>query len=134
MMGQRCSTSLGNGSDARRPREELWIRSDHPALLYVEICHMWQDNGMPSRNIHLTKELDQFVDDKVGSGQYGNASEVVRAGLPALRDKRQMQNAKLEALRTAVLHGINSGNAGELIGDLRRHIHDRAARGQQKTA
>jgi antitoxin ParD1/3/4 len=108
---------------------------DYLVPLHVKMCHMWQDTGMPSRNIHLTKELDQFVDDQVGSGQYSNASEVVRAGLSALQDKRQMQDAKLEALRTAVLHGINSGVAeGDVIGDLRRHIHDRAARVQQKTA
>ena len=108
---------------------------DYLVPLHVKMCHMWQDTGMPSRNIHLTKELDQFVDDQVGSGQYSNAREVVRAGLSALQDKRQMQDAKLEALRTAVLHGINSGVAeGDVIGDLRRHIHDRAARVQQKTA
>ena len=39
---------------------------------------------MPARNIHLTTEWESFVSDRVQSGQYANASEVVRAGLRAL--------------------------------------------------
>ena len=42
---------------------------------------------MPTRNIHLTDALDRFVAEQVESGQFQNASEVVRAGLRALDRK-----------------------------------------------
>jgi antitoxin ParD1/3/4 len=38
--------------------------------------------------ISLSQELDRFVSDEVASGQYSSASEVVRAGLRALVDRR----------------------------------------------
>ena len=37
---------------------------------------------MPTRNVNLTDELDHFVLQKVESGRYENASEVVRAAFP----------------------------------------------------
>ncbi len=82
---------------------------------------------MPTRNINLTPEMDQFVDAKLRSGQYANASEVLRAGLRALeRDEREDQ-AKLEALRDAIESGIESGVAkGDPIGRLRVRIQQRA--------
>lgn len=66
---------------------------------------------MPTRNVNLTDELDRFVLDRVQSGKYENASEVIRAALRALeRDERAFE-AKLEALRTAIADGLASGVA-----------------------
>jgi len=39
---------------------------------------------VPTRNVNLTNELDHFVQSKVASGRYENASEVVRAALRTL--------------------------------------------------
>ncbi|MBI0473941.1 type II toxin-antitoxin system ParD family antitoxin [Sphingomonas sp. MA1305] len=39
-----------------------------------------------SRNISLTSELDAFIDGALATGDYGNASEVVRTALKLLRD------------------------------------------------
>ena len=39
---------------------------------------------MPTRNINLTPEMDRYVASRIESGQYANASEVLRAGLRAL--------------------------------------------------
>lgn len=90
---------------------------------------------MPSRNIHLTEELDRFVADSVENGQFANASEVIRAGLQALQQRIEIHQAKVAALRAAVLHGINSGVAeGDVIGELRAHIHKRAAEKERKRA
>ncbi|HUY81097.1 MAG TPA: type II toxin-antitoxin system ParD family antitoxin [Acidobacteriaceae bacterium] len=87
---------------------------------------------MPSRNIHLTKYLDKFVADKIENGQYANASEVIRAGLLSLRDREEEHQAKLEALRTAILNGINSGVAeNDVIGELRERIRKRAAEAEK---
>ena len=86
---------------------------------------------MPTRNIHLTPEQDKFVDAQVESGQYASASEVLRAGLKILEERQ----ARFEVLKAAVLHGMNSGVAeGDVIGDLREYIRQRAAEKEQKTA
>ena len=66
---------------------------------------------MPTRNVNLTEELDRFVLEKVGSGRYENASEVVRAALRTLEREEQHYEAKLAALRTAIDEGDASGAA-----------------------
>lgn len=66
---------------------------------------------MPTRNVNLTDELDRFVLEKVDSGRYENASEVVRAALRSLEREEQYYNAKLSALRTAIDAGDSSGVA-----------------------
>src|ERR1041385_8459527 len=60
---------------------------------------------MPTRNVNLTNELDEFVHAKIKSGRYENASEVVRTALRTLEREEQRHEAKLAALRTAVDEG-----------------------------
>lgn len=43
-----------------------------------------------ARNVALTPELSAFVDELVDSGNYANASEVMRAGLRALKDRHAL--------------------------------------------
>jgi len=64
---------------------------------------------MPTRNVNLTNELDRFVREKVESGRYENASEVVRAALRTLEREEQEYWAKLAALRAAIDEGDASG-------------------------
>lgn len=66
---------------------------------------------MPTRNINLTDKLDRFVADKVKSGRYENASEVIRAGLRSLQRDEQEHRARLTALRAAIDVGVASGVA-----------------------
>ncbi len=66
---------------------------------------------MPTRNVNLTDELDQFVLAKVESGRYENASEVVRAALRILEREERRSEAKLAALRAAIDEGDASGIA-----------------------
>ena len=66
---------------------------------------------MPTRNVNLTNELDRFVLEKVASGRYENASEVVRAALRTLEREEQQYQAKLAALRAAIDEGDASGVA-----------------------
>src|SRR6185437_9083901 len=64
---------------------------------------------MPTRNINLTNELDQFILTKVEAGRYGNASEVVRAALRTLERDEQQYEIKLKTLRAAIQEGDASG-------------------------
>ena len=48
-----------------------------------------------------------FINEQVAEGRYSSASDVVRAGLRLL----EMEDAKLEALRAALIEGENSGPA-----------------------
>lgn len=66
---------------------------------------------MPTRNVNLTDELERFVQAKIESGRYENASEVVRAGLRMLEREEQEYEVKLAALRAAIDNGDASGVA-----------------------
>jgi antitoxin ParD1/3/4 len=70
---------------------------------------------MPRRNVNLTDELDHFVLQKVESGRYENASEVVRAALRTLDREEQRHEAKLATLRTAIDEGDASGIAEDNV-------------------
>ena len=79
---------------------------------------------MPTRNVNLTEELDRFVLEKVESGRYENASEVVRAALRTLEREVQQYEAKLAALRTAIDEGDASGIAeGNVFDRVRKTLN-----------
>jgi antitoxin ParD1/3/4 len=52
-------------------------------------------------NVSLSEEWKSFVDLSVQSGRYGNASEVIRAGLRLLQDREQ--NTRFERLAIEAL-------------------------------
>jgi antitoxin ParD1/3/4 len=66
---------------------------------------------MPTRNVNLTPELDNFITSKIEAGRYDNASEVVRAALRTLEREENTYTAKLAALRAAIDEGDASGIA-----------------------
>jgi antitoxin ParD1/3/4 len=72
---------------------------------------------MATRNINLTDALDRFVAEQVESGQFQNASEVVRAGLRALKNEQAAREGKIEALREAIQAGLSSG-PGVVVDDI----------------
>jgi putative addiction module CopG family antidote len=47
-------------------------------------------------NVHLSKHFESFISEKIGSGKYTNASEVIRAGLRALEQQEKMQELRLQ--------------------------------------
>jgi len=50
-------------------------------------------------NVSLTPELEKFVQDKVGSGRYTSASEVVREALRLLEKREARLREREEALK-----------------------------------
>ena len=84
---------------------------------------------MPTRNVNLTDELDDFVNSRIKSGRYESASEVIRAALRTLeRDEREYEE-KIAVLRKAIDEGLASGIAsGDVFERVRRKYKLRKVR------
>lgn len=63
-------------------------------------------------NISLTPELDSWVHEKVKSGFYNSASEVVRESLRFLREREQQKETMLKELRSELRLGIEQIEKG----------------------
>jgi antitoxin ParD1/3/4 len=70
---------------------------------------------MPTRNISLTPEQDEFIAEVVEAGEYQNASEAVRDALRALQQRRREDALKLEALRAQIQAGEDALERGDFI-------------------
>jgi antitoxin ParD1/3/4 len=66
------------------------------------------DMGM---NINLTPYLESMVRQKVESGLYTSASEVLREALRLMDEQDQLRATKLEQLRQDIRAGLDSGAA-----------------------
>jgi antitoxin ParD1/3/4 len=73
-------------------------------------CHECYFSCMPL-NVNLTPELEGLVRQKVSSGRYNSASEVVREALRLMEAEDQLRAAKLEQLRHDIQEGLQSGAA-----------------------
>jgi len=62
-------------------------------------------------NINLTPQLEQLVRQKVSSGLYNSASEVVREALRLMETQDRSRAVKLEQLRQEIRQGLESGPA-----------------------
>jgi antitoxin ParD1/3/4 len=63
---------------------------------------------MPSSYV-IGVHFEQFIKSKIQQGRYASASELIRVGLRALEDREKLRVTKLEALRSDIQQGINSG-------------------------
>ncbi|EKD26854.1 MAG: hypothetical protein ACD_79C00988G0008 [uncultured bacterium] len=66
-------------------------------------------------NVSLTPTLEEFVHQKVASGLYNSASEVVRDGLRLLEEREKINEMKREELRRDIQKGFDSLDRGEGI-------------------
>jgi antitoxin ParD1/3/4 len=64
-----------------------------------------------SMNVNLTPQLESLVKQKVATGLYNSASEVVREALRLMEQQDRMRAIKLEQLRQDIQEGISSGEA-----------------------
>lgn len=61
-------------------------------------------------NVHLTDEQRKFVQERVSSGQYASASEVLRAGLRLLAEDEKWR----AEVREKIARGMAQAKAGKL--------------------
>ncbi len=64
-------------------------------------------------NFSLTPSLEQFVRDRANSGDYNNASEVVREAIRLLKRAEERRALKMERLRAAIREGDEALARGE---------------------
>lgn len=62
-------------------------------------------------NVNLTPQLEDLVRQKVASGLYTSASEVVREALRLMDEKDRLLGARLDQLRKDIREGLESGPA-----------------------
>jgi len=68
-------------------------------------------------NVSITEELHKIVQDKVDSGLYSNASEVIRDAIRKLEREEQKENA-WQKLNTLLEDAQRSGRSTKSIGDI----------------
>jgi putative addiction module CopG family antidote len=66
-----------------------------------------------ARNVALTPQLSSFVDELVTSGEYANASEVLREGLRVLKERRETRALELAEIRQRIALGLNQLDKGD---------------------
>ena len=65
-------------------------------------------------NVSLTHELEEMVQDKVRSGRYASASEVIREALRLLQESEQVRKLRLQELRRDIAVGVAQADRGEV--------------------
>lgn len=70
---------------------------------------------MTTRDIELTDAHDRFIDELVSSGQFKDASDIVRTGLRLLKAEEQRRARTLELWRKAAQEGWESFGRGKSI-------------------
>ena len=65
-------------------------------------------------NVSLTPELERFINQKVQSGKYQTASEVIRDGLRLLLEREELHQKKLDDLRREIAIGIEQADQGKV--------------------
>ena len=64
-------------------------------------------------NVSLTPELENFVSEKVKSGLYNSASEVLRESLRLLKERDLLKEIQLSELRREIMLGVEQIRNGE---------------------
>lgn len=64
-------------------------------------------------NVSLTPELENLVNEKVKSGLYNSASEVIRESLRLLQERDMLKEIRRNELRREIMLGVEQIRNGE---------------------
>lgn len=62
-------------------------------------------------SVSLTNELNETIQDAVGTGAYKSSSEVVRDALRVWQAGRERDSLEMKRLKVAIRDGLNSGDS-----------------------
>ncbi|QLE54560.1 type II toxin-antitoxin system ParD family antitoxin [Nostoc sp. TCL26-01] len=62
-------------------------------------------------NVSLTPQLEHYIQEKLASGMYDSASEVIHEGLRLLQERDHVQKMRLQELQQEIQVGLDSGEA-----------------------
>ncbi|MEK6746465.1 MAG: type II toxin-antitoxin system ParD family antitoxin [Pseudomonadota bacterium] len=62
-------------------------------------------------SIQLSSQLEKAIQQKIASGLYNSANEVVSEALNAMETQEQLRMIKLQKLRQDIQDGLDSGTA-----------------------
>ena len=65
--------------------------------------------------INLPRELEEFVEEAVRSGQFGSEAEVVIGALASFKTKEEFRQFQLAKLREKLESGLRQINCGEVV-------------------
>jgi antitoxin ParD1/3/4 len=66
-------------------------------------------------NVYLTREWEEFIRQKVASGPYHSASEVIGEGLRLLKEQDVLKEYRLGELRREIRVGLEQSSRGESV-------------------
>jgi antitoxin ParD1/3/4 len=66
-------------------------------------------------NVSLTSELEKLIAQKVESGRYTSASEVIREALRLMEEQDQLRQTRLAAVQKEIEEGLAQLDRGESI-------------------
>jgi antitoxin ParD1/3/4 len=93
----------------------------------AESEHIHED---PRVNVTLTPELEKFIKDKVASGQYATAGEVVWHALLLLEQQEKPREEQLEEFNRELQARMDAMDRGEYVTaeESLQHFKERSAR------
>lgn len=66
-------------------------------------------------NVSLTPELEKFVQEKLQSGRYSSALEVIQEALRLLEERDRIDKGRLEELKQKIAEGLEASERGEVF-------------------
>jgi|SRR6516165_6447845 antitoxin ParD1/3/4 len=87
-------------------------------------------------NVSLTPELEKFVADKVASGRYTSASEVVREALRLLEREEKSRKEQIAEFNRELQRRIDSADRGDYVTaeESLRRIQEKSAQRRKRIA
>jgi antitoxin ParD1/3/4 len=89
---------------------------------------------MENMNVSLTPELEEYIEQKIETGRYHSASEVVREALRLLEEHDQLRQIRLKELRKDIQVGLESGKSIPLdIEEIKKEGRKRLSQSKKKS-
>lgn len=73
------------------------------------------ERSFMNMNVSLTPELETLVNEKIKSGNYNSASEVVREALRLLKEQDELKRIRRVHLRGEVMKGVEEIRQGRSL-------------------